>query len=193
MVPLPPPITGQSLACRSFLDALITAPDFEVDVIDTMKGTLGSRLPGPAHVLRTLRSAWRARRLGSTADVIYMNASQSVPGNLKDLILFWIMGREVTSAPPSILLHLFLKPDNSSRSTTVINGDPEQRGPGVELKFLMRKLCRQQDRASAVDGSVTQGRATVDHHQDLGGVVGGQGHRPMLHGLDSFDRVVGGP
>ena len=103
MVPLPPPITGQSLACRSFLDALITSPEFEVDVIDTMKGTLGTRLPGPAHILRTIRSAWRARRVGAKADVIYMNASQSVPGNLKDLLLFWIMGRKNVA---KVVMHL---------------------------------------------------------------------------------------
>ena len=103
MVPLPPPITGQSLACRSFLDALVASPDFEADVIDTMKGALGSRLPGPAHIFRTIRSAWRARRIGSAADVIYMNASQSVPGNLKDLMLFWIMGRKNVA---KVVMHL---------------------------------------------------------------------------------------
>lgn len=39
----------------------------------------------------------------------------------------WIMGRGMTSAPPAILLHLFLKPDNCGGSRTVIHGDPEER------------------------------------------------------------------
>ncbi|MEE2888208.1 MAG: glycosyltransferase family 4 protein [Planctomycetota bacterium] len=103
MVPLPPPITGQSLACRSFLDALTMTPGVDVDVIDTMKGSLGSRLPGPVHFLRMLKFAWRGRRLGRTADVIYMNPSQSVLGNLKDLMLYWIMGPKNVG---KVVLHL---------------------------------------------------------------------------------------
>ena len=88
IAPLPPPVTGQSLAVQTLVESLLGSED--VKVIDsTKKGfqqgiSSFSRLQDIAGILMTV---WRFRR---SADVIYFNVSQSIAGNLKDLLIYAI-------------------------------------------------------------------------------------------------------
>jgi glycosyltransferase involved in cell wall biosynthesis len=86
IAPLPPPITGHSLASRVFLDDLVTT--HELEVIDLSRD---SRHDGSVTVkrlvavARTLMDVWTKRR---KADAIYLTISESLAGNIKDLCIY---------------------------------------------------------------------------------------------------------
>ena len=86
LAPLPPPITGHSLASRIFLDGLSKAHETAVvnlSVGSTHDGTVtGRRI---VEVAKLLRDVWRQKR---AADVIYLTISESVAGNIKDLAIY---------------------------------------------------------------------------------------------------------
>lgn len=100
IAPLPGPVTGQSLACRILHDHL--AASHEVRVVDFSKqhiGQVAGSVVRILSVLRTFLAVWRERRF---ADVIYLNVSQSIAGNIKDLILYLICFRELSR----VVIHL---------------------------------------------------------------------------------------
>lgn len=86
IAPLPPPIHGQSLASEVLLRGL--EKDNEIFLVDTAKkkggGWIGSvrRFFRVGGLLKKIFSG--ARR----ADLIYLTISESVPGNLKDLLTY---------------------------------------------------------------------------------------------------------
>jgi glycosyltransferase involved in cell wall biosynthesis len=98
--PLPPPINGHSLASRVLLEALVR--DHEVDVIDLGRDSAhtgavsGRRIRAVVDVLR----AARTRR--SDADAIYLTISESLAGNLKDLLIYLLCATQLRR----ICLHL---------------------------------------------------------------------------------------
>jgi glycosyltransferase involved in cell wall biosynthesis len=86
--PLPPPVTGQSLACEVLLQSVkvISA----VSLVNLNKQTFRqgiSSLGRIKEVVSQIIQIWRGQ---SSADVIYFNVSQSIAGNLKDLLIFAI-------------------------------------------------------------------------------------------------------
>jgi glycosyltransferase involved in cell wall biosynthesis len=86
--PLPDPITGQALACRVFLDRL--PKEHRVDLINLSKRDFRqgfSSLSRAADVIRILWRIWRRRK---TADFIYLTVSESLAGNVKDLLIYLI-------------------------------------------------------------------------------------------------------
>ncbi|MFG0320635.1 MAG: glycosyltransferase family 4 protein [Planctomycetota bacterium JB042] len=91
VAPLPPPITGQSRACRALLDDLEADPDVEVVVIDLMKGEHrpGFTLAQARRVPGLVREVARGAR---AADAVYLNLAQSLAGNAKDLLLLAALG-----------------------------------------------------------------------------------------------------
>lgn len=88
IAPLPDPVTGQSLACRVFLDELERR--HQVDVININKSSLKSGLMGGTlgRAAEVLGFAWQAWRRARRADLIYFTISESVAGNLKDLLIY---------------------------------------------------------------------------------------------------------
>ena len=91
VAPLPPPVTGQALALQAVVDDLVT--DCPVDVVDTMKGHYRHGFTSLAHAYRMARAAVSIRRLVGRSDAVYMSPSQSVVGNVKDLVFLAAMGR----------------------------------------------------------------------------------------------------
>lgn len=91
VAPLPPPITGQSRACRALKDDLEATPGVVVDVVDVMKG---EHRPGftAAHARRVPRIVRAVARSAREADVVYLNLAQSIAGNAKDLLLLLALG-----------------------------------------------------------------------------------------------------
>lgn len=89
IAPLPPPITGQSIASKILLDEL--KGHYEVDVIDFSKGTLKQGLNSLERLIQVgmiLKEIWVKKK---KADLIYLNISQSFAGNIKDLLTFLII------------------------------------------------------------------------------------------------------
>lgn len=86
--PLPEPVTGQSLACQVFLDALRL--HHEVDVVDINKKALKAGVSSLGRVREVLSFVWQVWRRHGDADVIYFTTSESVAGNLKDLLIYLV-------------------------------------------------------------------------------------------------------
>lgn len=86
IAPLPPPVTGQSLATQTLVESLRGSE--VVNVIDSAKNGFRQginsfgRLKDIADILVQI---WRFR---NSADVIYFNVSQSIAGNLKDVLIY---------------------------------------------------------------------------------------------------------
>jgi glycosyltransferase involved in cell wall biosynthesis len=88
IAPLPPPVTGHSLASQVLLDALAGVHDAAV-----VNLSIGSLNDGRVTVRRirevgkVLLAVWRQR---GSADAIYFTISESRAGNLKDLFIYAI-------------------------------------------------------------------------------------------------------
>jgi glycosyltransferase involved in cell wall biosynthesis len=96
VAPLPPPVTGQALAVKAVVDDLVT--DCTVDVVDTMKGHYRHGFTSLTHGLRMLEAATTVRRQVGGSDAVYMSPSQTVVGNVKDLLFLAAMGRHRRTA-----------------------------------------------------------------------------------------------
>jgi glycosyltransferase involved in cell wall biosynthesis len=83
--PLPEPITGQSLACQVFLDALRRR--HEVVVVDTNRKTF-RRGASLRRIWEVFSFARQVQRKSRGCDAVYFTISQSVMGNLKDLAIY---------------------------------------------------------------------------------------------------------
>lgn len=86
VAPLPPPVTGHSLVSQVLLDALLR--DHEVEIVDLSKDSAREGVDSFARVLqvgRMLAGVWRRNR---RADVVYLTISESLAGNVKDLVIY---------------------------------------------------------------------------------------------------------
>lgn len=86
IAPLPPPVNGHSLAAQAALNALTSK--HSVTVVDLGKDSQHNgriSLRRFLAVIRVLRDVWRGSR---DADAIYLTVSESVSGNLKDLLIY---------------------------------------------------------------------------------------------------------
>jgi glycosyltransferase involved in cell wall biosynthesis len=86
--PLPEPVTGQSLACKLFYDALCC--DYEVVLIDMKKGSFRQGANSLWRVIEIFSMACQILRKRAGCDRVYFTISESIAGNLKD-ILFYIL------------------------------------------------------------------------------------------------------
>lgn len=84
--PLPDPVTGQSLACQVFLEALQT--HCEVQVVNLSKASFKQGVDSASRVREVLQIIRQVRSLQGSADVIYFTISESLAGNAKDLLIY---------------------------------------------------------------------------------------------------------
>lgn len=94
IAPLPPPITGHSLASRVLLNDLVR--DCEVEVVNLGKDSFEEgvdSLRRITEVLGILRQVWKQRN-GSTR--IYLTISESLMGNLKDLLIYVLCYKDLS-------------------------------------------------------------------------------------------------
>lgn len=83
---LPEPVTGQSLACKVLLNELVKR--WDVDVVNLSKSDLRNGMSSVARVREVLGfvvTVWRKQRHART---IYLTVSESIAGNLKDLLFY---------------------------------------------------------------------------------------------------------
>lgn len=86
VAPLPPPITGHSLASQVLVEGL--RPFHDVDVVDLSEGSRHDGTVTP-HRLRTIGKALAAvQRRQRAADAVYVTISESLTGNAKDLLIY---------------------------------------------------------------------------------------------------------
>ena len=84
--PVPPPMTGQALACRVILDEI--EPLDRVDLIDLSKRDFRQGFTSGTRALEVAGILWRVFAHRWHADVIYLTISESRAGNLKDLCIY---------------------------------------------------------------------------------------------------------
>jgi glycosyltransferase involved in cell wall biosynthesis len=86
--PLPEPMTGQSLACQVFINAL--AKRHAIDLINLSKGGLSQGLDSFGRVIEVVKIIWQTWRKCRDVDVVYFTVSESGAGNAKDLLIFLV-------------------------------------------------------------------------------------------------------
>ncbi len=100
IAPLPPPITGQSLASQVFLDSINDAHD--VSVVNFSKNGFkegATSLGRFWDIFKVLSSVLKKK---SESEIIYLTISESLAGNLKDLLTYLICFRRL----PRFFIHL---------------------------------------------------------------------------------------
>lgn len=156
-VPLPPPITGQSLANAALLGALEAADGVDVRVVDTMKGHHRQGFTSLRHALRTLSFARQARRHSRWADVAYMNPSQTLAGNTKDLMTLRAMG----SGIDKVVWHLH---GGGIRRTVYDRSAWRHRINARVLSRMRRVIVEGDSLRTQFDGMVAPERIAVVHN-----------------------------
>lgn len=95
IAPLPPPTTGQSVACEALYICLqeqghklqltnLSRPNFKSGLLSTLM-----------RITDVLRISLALLRMRKTAELIYFTPSESVGGNLKDLLLYAALGAKI--------------------------------------------------------------------------------------------------
>lgn len=92
--PLPGPVTGQSLACKLFYDAL-AAEGHDVQLVNLSKDSLSSGVGSVRRIARIAKVILVVLSARKGCDLVYFNVSQSVAGNLKDLAMYLVLGRKL--------------------------------------------------------------------------------------------------
>lgn len=112
--PLPEPVTGQSLACQVFFDALQSS--HRVEVINLSKRGFAHGIDSLARIGEVFSFIWQAWRKSRLSEAVYFTISESLVGNLKDLLFYLACFDRL----PSMAVHLhggagmreLLKPGN---------------------------------------------------------------------------------
>lgn len=100
IAPLPPPVTGQSLASQVLLDELKKC--YTVGVVNFNKGNFRqgfSSFGRIIQVIKIFREIWTKNK---NVDVIYLTVSQTIAGNIKDLLTYVICFKNISR----MIIHL---------------------------------------------------------------------------------------
>jgi glycosyltransferase involved in cell wall biosynthesis len=89
IAPLPPPITGMALMDEGAL--LAFQREMTVDVVNLSKPTFRQGIDSLNRIKSVLRIFTRIIRLRQRCGVAYLALSQSLPGNLKDLVILLLL------------------------------------------------------------------------------------------------------
>jgi glycosyltransferase involved in cell wall biosynthesis len=100
IAPLPPPATGHSIAAKTLLDALERR--HTVTVVNLSKEGFRHGVDSIARIADVARILVKVRREKETADVIYLTISESLAGNIKDLLIYAICFAKL----PQFVIHL---------------------------------------------------------------------------------------
>jgi glycosyltransferase involved in cell wall biosynthesis len=98
--PLPEPVTGHSLACRVLLDALESREP--VDVVDLKKSDFRQGFSSFGRIGEVLGMVFKIAKRQRRAGLIYFTISESVAGNLKDLLIFTVCASQLRN----MVIHL---------------------------------------------------------------------------------------
>jgi glycosyltransferase involved in cell wall biosynthesis len=89
IAPIPPPATGNSIISQELLQIL--SNEYSVNMVDTSHSSLISGQK-TTHRIRTLLSVlMKIARFSKYCDVVYLSSSLSMYGNMKDLLIYFIL------------------------------------------------------------------------------------------------------
>lgn len=94
IAPLPPPITGQSLITEKLYDELKKASD--VFLINYSRNDIRSMTKWSiSQIIKIFKLCKEIRKRSKSADLLYITISQSLLGNLKDLLFLFVAGKSL--------------------------------------------------------------------------------------------------
>ncbi|MBM9577292.1 glycosyltransferase family 4 protein [Leptospira sp. 201903070] len=91
IAPLPPPINGHSLVSKVLYDSLVSEHD--VEVVNLRKQSLKEGMDSFRRVIEILNVLFQTFRKKKNSDILYFTISESLAGNLKDLLIYAICFR----------------------------------------------------------------------------------------------------
>ena len=100
IAPLPPPIHGQSIASKVFLDAIKQCNT--VEVVNTNKKSQQDGINSFGRIFEVISILTSIARKQRASDIIYFQISESFSGNLKDLIFYALCYKKL----PNTFVHL---------------------------------------------------------------------------------------
>lgn len=100
IAPLPPPINGHSLVCKVLHDSLLTGNS--VYTVDLKKQGLKDGKISTKRIFEIFRVFCEVSQKKKNSDVVYLTISESLAGNLKDIIIYLIC----YSLLPKFFIHL---------------------------------------------------------------------------------------
>lgn len=93
IAPLPPPINGQSNASNMALEAF--ASEHECQIIDLSKENMVEGIDSLKRVFQIISIFWQVFAKRRARECIYFTISESIAGNLKDLIIYLLCYRDL--------------------------------------------------------------------------------------------------
>lgn len=100
IAPIPPPINGQSLYAEVLLERL--KGKAKVDIVNMAKSSHIDGLTSLTRIIEVLRFFIKIKQLNRRADVIYLHISESIFGNLKDLVIYFLCRKNINK----FIIHL---------------------------------------------------------------------------------------
>ncbi|EMM79691.1 glycosyltransferase, group 1 family protein [Leptospira interrogans str. 2006001854] len=88
IAPLPPPINGHSLVSKEFYDSIVS--EHNVEVINLRKQSLKEGMDSIQRIVEILKVLARTFFKKSKTDAVYFTISESLAGNLKDVLIYMI-------------------------------------------------------------------------------------------------------
>lgn len=100
IAPLPPPITGHSIASQVLLNSLISLN--EVKIVNLSRNSSHDGSIGIKRIFSVFGLLNKIYNERKKIDVIYLTISESIAGNIKDLIIYLVLFRSINK----IVIHL---------------------------------------------------------------------------------------
>lgn len=100
IAPLPPPISGNSLAVQIFKDELHKS--YDIDAVNFTKKVLKNRASSFGRIIVVANKLRQIASKKRKADLIYFSISESTAGNLKDIFIYLLCFRRL----PKMIVHL---------------------------------------------------------------------------------------
>jgi glycosyltransferase involved in cell wall biosynthesis len=98
--PLPPPMNGHSLACQVFHQSIITSN--YVETVDLVKQGMTDGVISFNRLFEIIRVFYEVFKKKTDCDLVYLTISQSLAGNIKDLVIYCICYNQLSK----IYIHL---------------------------------------------------------------------------------------
>lgn len=94
ITPLPPPMTGQALACQILYEHLLNTHN-DVENINLSKQSFVSGVDSFSRIKEIFGVLVQVFKKSSSADQIYFTPAESIAGNLKDLLIYILIYRRI--------------------------------------------------------------------------------------------------
>lgn len=93
IAPLPPPITGHSLVSEALREEL--NQHHTLDIVDLSKDSFKEGVDGFKRIIEVMGIIRQVWRMNKKADVIYLTISESMAGNVKDILIYLVSFRKL--------------------------------------------------------------------------------------------------